>query len=332
MFMKTILSIIVLLMVGLSTMEAQNRLLVVKKTDGTTQEIPVKDIVEMTVEEYLPLKVSVSENEKTDPAASSKAKSKPAKAPIITTSTLTSFKMFTDIHKGDLPYTLTKTSSGWKEKDDYDRWPTANTEHSKKVTFYAYNGGDLVFDTNSTYIQFNVDHSPWDQIDLLVACQYQTSFDDCDGCVNLTFDHVCSAVDFKISMTNKLKQKLGDNKLSVTKVSLKNVLDVGRYEYDLYSSTGSWNSDHLSISGYEYTLTNTNIEITETPEYLPCGYLFMIPQILDTYSRAELVINYVVGNGGSTKTASIPLNNGYVWKAGHKHTMSIILNTSMIEL
>lgn len=322
--MKTIQIVIVLLMVGLPTMEAQNRLLVVKKTDGTTQEIPVKDIVEMTVEEYLPLQVSVSENEMTDPSASAKVKSTQAKAPIITTSTFSKFYMHEDVNKRDLTYTLEKKSSGWVISRD--RWPTAN--YNQEVTFWAFNAGNVYFD-DYPYVQFYVDADPWYQTDLLVASN-KTSFNACNGTVKLTFNHVCSAVDFKISMTTKLKQTLGNNKLSVTKVSLKNVLDQGRYEYNPMGSTGgSWNN--LVSSGNEYTLTNTNIDITETSESLPCGYLFMIPQILDTNSRAELVINYVVGNGG-TKTAFIPLDNGYEWKAGHKHTMSIKLNTSMIEL
>lgn len=316
MFMKTIQIIIVLLMVGIPTMEAQNRLLVVKKTDGTTQEIPVKDIVEMTVEEYLPLKVNVSENEMMDPTASAKAKSTQAKAPIITTATLTSFKMCEDVNGADIKYELTKKSSGWEISRD--RWPTTNPD--QEVTFYAYNAGVFY----NKYVQFEVDPSPWQQTDLLVASN-TTSYNANNGCVNLTFDHACAAVEFQISMTKTLSEILGGTSLKVKWVELKNVKDTGKYFFGI----NSW--EQMGSSGNVYPLTNTDMEITTTPETMPCGYLFMIPQDFQGDSTAELVINYTVGSGGSTKTVSIPLKN-FAWDTGKKHVMNIKLNTSMIEL
>ena len=317
-------------MVGIPTMEAQNYKMVVKKTDGTTQEIPVEDIMEITVDEmepYLPLYVTVAENEMIDPSTASKSKSTPARSPIITTSTLNEFTMSQDGNK-DMTYKLKKSSTGWY-CDGIERWPI--TDRNVEVSFYAYNAGTFNFDTYSRYIQFAVDHNPFKQVDLLVATK-TTTFNACNGVVNLTFDHACAAVDFKISMTNKLSNELEYNKLKVTEVKLKNLIDQGRYEI---SREGiRWNDTYLRSSGGEYTLTNTNdgIDITTEPQSLPCGYLFMIPQILDQNCSTKLEITYTVGDTGGTKTVTIPINNNVYWNAGQKHTMSIKLNTSLIEI
>ena len=318
-------------MVGIPTMEAQNYKMVVKKTDGTTQEIPVEDIMEITVDEmepYLPLYVTVSENEMIDPSTASKSKSTPARSPIITTSTLNEFTMSQDGNK-DMTYKLKKSSTGWY-CDGIERWPI--TDRNVEVTFYAYNAGTFNFDydINSRYIDFTVDHNPFYQVDLLVATK-TTSYDACNGEVNLTFDHACAAVKFEISMTNKLSTKLGNN-LIVTEVKLKNPIDQGHYEFN---SLGSRWYDTKCLER-EYTLTNTNdgIKITTEPKPLPCcdqgKYLFMIPQILDQNCTTELEITYTVGNTGDMKTVTIPINNNVYWKAGQKHTMSIKLNTSLI--
>lgn len=330
MFMKTIQIIIVLLMVGLPTMEAQNRLLVVKKTDGTTQEIPVKDIVEMTVEEYLPLKVNVSENEMTDPSASAKVKSTQAKAPIITTSTFSSFKMNVDgINPNTLTYQFIKGSGSWSLNAGLDKWP--DNDRGKDLSFFAYNDGTYFQDTDGsfprTYVQFGVSDDPWNQTDLLVASN-KTSFYACNGTVNLTFDHACAAVGFDICMTKKLSEKLGGGKLTVNSVKLKNVINSGQYEFN--PSGNDWT--HKSGSG-NYTLTQGSIEISMEQQALPCGYLFMIPQFMTSEDQVQLEIAYTITISGvsTSKTISIPLEN-ISWVAGKKHTMSIKLNTSMIEL
>ena len=51
--MKKIQILLVLLMVGIPTMEAQNYKMVLKKTDGTTHEFPVEDIMEISMEEIV---------------------------------------------------------------------------------------------------------------------------------------------------------------------------------------------------------------------------------------------------------------------------------------
>lgn len=318
--MKKIQILLVLLMVGIPTMEAQNYKMVLKKTDGTTHEFPVEDIMEISMEEIvsdLPLRVIVSENEMITPSASAKSKRMKARAPITTTSTLTSFTM----HGNSYNYQFTKESSQWKASPDY--WPRG-VDRDADVTFYAHSAGDYYSD--GKYIQFSVVDNPANQHDLLVASK-TTSYNASNGAVNLTFDHACAALEFNVCMTSKLKTKLGNHSLNVKRIELKDVYNSGEYHYaDGWKNlTIKTDENHNAI----YTLTNSDIIVSTELTPLPCEYLFMIPQT--TGSSARLEVNYTIDSSTESKTAIIPLSN-MSWDAGHKYTINIKLNTSMIEL
>lgn len=309
--MKKIQLFLVLLMVGIPTMEAQNYKMVLKKTDGTTHEFLVDDIVDISVEEIipdLPLYVNVSENQMIEQATSAKAKRTKARAPIINTSTLESFYL----HGNNYNYKLTKESSRWKA--DTERWPSNN--QNQEITFYAHTAGDFYSD----YIHFEVEGDAWSQYDLLVATR-TTSFNASQGTVNLTFDHACAAVDFNILITNTLKNRLGYNALIVNKVELSNVAHSGNY----YFANG-WSD--LEGAG-SYTLTNGPLTVSTESQPLPCGYVFMIPQTLG--DTACLDIKYSLSGSPEVKTAIIPLT-GIKWDAAHKYTINIKLGTSTIQL
>ena len=315
--MKTIQLLLVLLMVGIPTMNAQSYKMVLKKTDGTTHEFPVEDIVEVSVEEVtpkLPLYVTVSENELIDPSTSSKSKRTPARAPIITTSSLSTFSMY----GANTNYKLTKESQ-WKAVPNY--WPY-NVLPNVDVTFYAYSDG--TFNTKGNFIQFNVDGNAFEQKDLLVATT-TTSNQASGGYVNLTFDHACAAVQFNMGMTNKLNGQLGTKALTVNSVTLKNVFNSGEYYY-----SEGWKNLSVKLeqgNNPSYTLTNSDITISTELQPLPCEYIFMIPQ---TLTDALLEVKYTVGSS-EAKTTTIPLSN-ITWAAGRKYTINVKMNTSMIEL
>lgn len=315
--MRTIQLLLVLLMVGIPTMNAQSYKMVLKKTDGTTHVFPVEDIVEVSVEEVtpkLPLYVTVSENELTDPSTSSKSKRAPARAPIITTSSLSAFSMY----GASTSYKLTKGSQ-WKASPNY--WPY-NVLPNVDVTFYAYSDG--TFNTKGNFIQFNVDGNAFEQKDLLVATT-TTSNQASGGYVNLTFDHACAAVQFNMGMTSKLNGQLGSKELTVNSVTLKNVFNSGEYYY-----SEGWKNLSVKLeqgNNPSYTLTNSDITISTELQPLPCEYIFMIPQ---TLTDALLEVKYTVGSS-EAKTTTIPLSN-ITWAAGRKYTINVKLNTSMIEL
>ena len=315
--MKTIQLFLVLLMVGIPTMNAQSYKMVLKKTDGTTHEFPVEDIVEVSVEEVtpkLPLYVTVSENELTDPSTSSKSKRAPARAPIITTSSLSAFSMY----GANTSYKLTKGSQ-WKASPNY--WPSSASSNVD-VTFYAYSDG--TFNTKGNFIQFNVDGNAFEQKDLLVATT-TTSNQASGGYVNLNFDHACAAVQFNMGMTSKLNGQLGPKELTVNSVTLKNVFNSGEYYY-----SEGWKNLSVKLeqgNNPSYTLTNSDITISTELQPLPCEYIFMIPQ---TLTDALLEVKYTVGSS-EAKTTNIPLSN-ITWAAGRKYTINVKLNTSMIEL
>ena len=150
--MKKIQILLVLLMVGIPTMEAQNYKMVLKKTDGTTHEFPVEDIMEISMEEIvsdLPLRVIVSENEMITPSASAKSKRMKARAPITSTSTLTSFTM----HGNSYNYQLTKESSQWKASPDY--WPRG-VDRDADVTFCAIVRGIIIQMVNISNLALSI--------------------------------------------------------------------------------------------------------------------------------------------------------------------------------
>lgn len=316
MSMKTIQLLLVLFMVGIPTVKAQNYKMVLKKTDGTIYEFPVDEIKELAMEEIipdLPLYVTVSENEMIDPSTSAKSKRTKARAPITTTSTLTSFTL----HGKGYDYALSKSSTKWTANPDY--WPR-RTDGDEEVTFYAHSAGD--YHPEGNYIQFNVDNNAFVQHDLLVATK-TTSRNASNGVVNLTFDHACAAVLFNICMTNKLKTKLGAYNLTVKSVVLKDVCNTGEYHF-----SGGWNNKAKNEFS-NFVLTNSKINVSTELEPLPCGYLFMIPQTMDGAARLEIV--YTIGASEEEKTATIPLSN-ISWAAGCKYTVNIKLGTSTIQI
>ncbi len=300
-------------------------LLAACSSDNETQpEAPVRHI-----------RVVVNER----PMISNEAKVRGAetRAEITTTSTLNGFTMY-GIFNGSHKYTVTKNTDdntwlidpkGWIIDDDI--------KDNTVVPFYAYttNGSCSEFNleegTGKPYINFAVPEDAFEQHDLLVA-QTSASYSGHGGevgTVSLTFDHACAAVAFNVSMSEKVKTKLGNNKLTVKSIVLKNVNKSGKYYFDKGWKEVSGSSD--------YTLNHSDIEFTTTEQQPlivvdnhPRDYLFMIPQshtakdIPGTY----LEINYEF-TGQTQTSATIPLDIN--WEAGWEYTINILLGTSLIK-
>lgn len=221
------------------------------------------------------------------------------------------------LYGGGSSYTLSKATGKWVAAPN--KWPVAD---DASVPFYAYTGGTFnLGDNGNSYVRFTVDENAFSQHDLLVATN-TVSFVSGGGKVPLTFDHACAAVAFNVYMSNKLKNNLVGKNLTVTSIVLKNVCNEGKYFY----GTKSWT---LVNNFSDYTLTNTSggdgIEISTSPQALPCGNLFMIPQTINT----NLEVSYKVGGVAKT-SVNIPLST--TWAAGTKYTIDIKLGTSTITL
>lgn len=294
-------------------------LLVACSSDNETQpEAPVRHI-----------RVVVNER----PMISNEAKVRGAetRAEITTTSTLNGFTMY-GIFNGSHEYTVTKNTT-WSITPN--RWINDETlEVDTKVPFYAYtsNGSCSEFNleegTGKPYINFAVPEDAFEQHDLLVA-QTSASYNNHDegkiGTVSLTFDHACAAVAFNVSMSEKVKTKLtklGNDKLTVKSIVLKNVNKSGKYYFDK-----GWKDVNGSSN---YTLTNGIIDITTEYKPLPCNHLFLIPQLhtADGTKGTYLEISYEF-TGQTQTSATIPLDIN--WEEGTKYTIDILLGTSLIK-
>lgn len=258
--------------------------------------------------EGLPMMVEVSEAPMTD-ADTGQPVNASTRGDVITSTSFNNFKMsYGGCDQTEPVYTANKNNEGvWTVTGN---WPS---NHSLDYSFYAYNNGTFI-DEASPYISFTVEGTPTSQYDLLVA-KKTTSYDACSGKVPLSFNHACAAVLYNVQITNTLHNKSGD--LTVNSIELRNVNSSGQYHY----ADNSWKSIGTSAN---YTLTTSAITVTTSPQQLPCGHLFMIPQTLG--ADAKLVITYSSG----TKTAEISLKDK-TWDAGKRYTYNIRLGTNLIK-
>lgn len=200
----------------------------------------------------------------------------------ITTSTLQHFYMYGK----EQTYEITRQQYAWNITPN--SWPNG-AEDDEEVTFYAFNTDAASgYHPNGNYISLSVAEDAFNQKDLLIATN-TTSFAATNGTgnVDLTFDHVCSALAVSMQMSNTLKTALGANDLKVLKVVLKNVKKSGRYDL----TTHQWTANEETT---DYTLSNSTEGVTMTTEkyFLPCGYLFLIPQNL---SESTIDVEYQIG-------------------------------------
>lgn len=219
------------------------------------------------------------------------------KAAVITTALLSKFWMnYQDLYK----YDFTKTGDTWNTAT----WP-ASVDSDDKIDFYAYNGGTFTWNGGSDpYVSFSMDENAFKQNDLLVATHKNISYNDNDGKVSLTFNHVCAAVQFYI-----YKQEAAD--YVVKSVVLKDVAKQGFYHYN----SNSWTDVNTKT---DYTLTNGDIAPSTTPTLLPCEGMFFIPQ---EKSAIGIEVTYTK-NGSTQKTKTLHMASG-TWQAGYQYTEKI---------
>lgn len=271
-----------------------------------------------------PLTVVVSENLLTD--SSNEAKSRDAhntRGAVITTETLGNFEMCAIPTKSF--YTVEKSGSTWKTTPE--SWPDVGD--NDKISFYAYNVGSDPENRNCFYpdgsnssISFTVEELASSQKDLLVAKRENVSNAETGGVVQLTFDHVCAAVNIEVRLTNTLSRNLKGKPLSIEAIMLKNVVKAGTY---YYKDGGRWENSSQRGS---YTLSSSSIEVTTTPQTLDGGTLFMIPQTLGE----DAVFSFQYSLDGNNWTAKSISLKDTEWKAGEIYTMDIAIGTTTIPV
>ena len=225
---------------------------------------------------------------------------------VITTGTLEQFYMSYNENE----YTVKKSTSTGKWDTELDTWPV---DYDKSISFYAYNAGTYTPNENS--LSFTVPENASTQTDLLVA-ETTTSYNAHQGQVNLTFNHACAAVDFKLRISDLLAET--HNTLTITDITLKNVANEGDYYYN--NDNGGWRD--VKGTG-TYTLNDAEMSLTKEPKATTCGTLFMIPQTLG--DAAVLSFKY----GGVEKTISLM---GAKWEKGTQYVMDIVIGKKTLGL
>ncbi len=253
------------------------------------------------------------------------------RAAITTTQTLGDFTMkgVYDGSKLTPEYHVEKSTDGkWPVVPN--TWPLPPSDDDKKVQFYAYTNGTFYSNSGTPFIDFTVLEDASKQYDLLVATN-SVAYNDHKGTVPLTFDHACAALAFNIFMSKTLSDKLQLEGKTLTVNSngivLKNVFNKGNYNFDTTFDKSTWSN----VSGSaNYTLNNSDMNITIDPKELSSNYLFMIPQTraANGTDGTYLEIRYTV-SGQERTTATIPLTVN--WEKSTQYTINIKLGTTLIK-
>ena len=223
-----------------------------------------------------PITVTVSEKPFTAPTSNA-APVRSTRAAITTTETFSAF--WIDYVYGTEPSKrkATKTEGTWTVGGS---WPNTDS----KVNWYAHSDGEFNLDKGTPYISFTVDENAAQQKDLLVST-LSTSYDECGGHLNFTFDHACAAVKFYAKKANNLS----DYTLTVSNVKLSGVVKAGDYYYKTSTWTlGDEKSSYTLYDGTEKTLTNSDYEALDATD---APYMFLIPQTLTEWTPSTALAN-----------------------------------------
>lgn len=230
------------------------------------------------VQTLRPLTIEVKENPMVNPDVPATSETKAA---ITTTSTLSAFNI--NYVYGATPYTgsTTATKDGEGKWTSKGVWPDTDSE----VKWYAYSHGTFLLTDDANkypYVSFTVEESSSDQQDLLVALTSGT-YSGPGSSLSFTFDHACTALRFLVKKANNLS----DYTLSITDVTLCNVIKTGDYYYGTQSWTlGSGRSSYTLYSGSAKTLGTASYEAFDESD---APYMFMIPQTLTAWDHTTAI-------------------------------------------
>lgn len=284
-------------------------------------------------EEAIPVVVNITEEPVQD-ANTSAPQHAPARAAATTTNSLTKFFMDFYFYDSWNHYTFTKSGSEWTGNLTWSNNPVAYP-----ITFYAYHDSDTettsrLSNSSNPYISVSVEENPSSQHDIIVVASKTFNYNERGSIVNLSFKHICSAVQFKICKTSGMSEY----DILIKEVKLCNVINSGDYYYK--NDTWSCNSNNTT----DFTLYNSSgLELTSSTTDLISGddYMFMIPQTLtpwdkgstlaNTYIKLKCKIkrksNYLVGNGNEWGDAYLAV--GDTWEQGKKQTITIQVGTAL---
>ena len=267
-----------------------------------------------------PLVIRVTENPMTDATAPNNVA---RRGQVVDNSNFSAFTMRYG-NEDTYTYTVTKSGSTWSTSPTYS--PGAG-EH----TFYAFSAGTFYWKGGSPYIHFDVDAFVAPQKDLLVAKTAPITGNE----VDLSFNHICSAVQFKICKT----AAMADYVITVNTVDLCNVVNQGDY----YFNTGDWSLESKTYYRLNTAPITLGTEATDLDLASGSQYLFMIPQTLEAWDKTAisssttgcyLCLNCTIQKGGSyiagyetNHDAYLPI--GGTWEKGKKYIITLNVGTAL---
>ena len=227
----------------------------------------------------------------------------------------------------------TNLIDGWYEKGySEDKWGTGTTG-----TFYAYapasisnaNGLSVSMDGSVPTITYDVPLNVSQQIDLLTAMDDNVSKGED---IELPFDHVLSAIKFKI------KGGAGHNKwlvggveydVTVNSIKINDVYAYGKWPIATLTGSSVWN-DLSTPKTFELDCVDmpwTSASSSGTDLMDDTNVFMMLPQTAPEGATVELVCTLT--GSGTHNNESISMTapiNGKVWKPGYTYTYTISLS------
>lgn len=212
----------------------------------------------------------------------------------------------------------------------------------KTGVFYAYapyftyntlsnaNGLRSYLDGSTPTIEYDVPTTVSNQLDLLTA--YNPSVTKGND-IDLVFDHVLSAIKFKIKGgADHNKWKVGGDTYDVTVNSIKinSVYAKGTWPIATLTSSSVWTNDGSTKKSFELDcvdMTWTSATSSGTDLMDDTNVFMMLPQTAPEGATVELVCTLT--GSGTHNNESISMTapiNGKVWKPGYTYTYTISLS------
>lgn len=294
------------------------------------------DEVEEPKEERIPVVVKVTEEPMQDENAPNSQQA-PTRAAATTTSNLSKFYM--EYYAGGYwnLFPFTKSDGVWTSTLS---WP--DSEAYYPLTFYAYRDNETesssrLSNSSNPYLSVSVEENASTQHDIIVAKSKSFLYSEMGSVVNLSFKHICSAVQFRICKTSGMS----DYNITVKEIKLYNVIKEGNYYYN----SDTWDLSK-STTTYYTLYSSDGIEIPSTPSFLKLyypenDYMFLIPQTLTPWDKSSTLANtYIhlrckIKKGETFKVGSASewgdayLAVGGTWNKGEIHTITLQVGTAL---
>jgi hypothetical protein len=290
----------------------------------------------MLEENGIPVVVNVTE----EPIQGDNASQAPHRGSMLTTSSFTKFHIEYYFQGGDCwnKYQYNKSENTWSGNMT---WPEVSTNYP--LTFYAYfdqntESVSRVNDSSDPYIVVTVENNASSQRDVIAAKSKSFQYSEIGSSVDLSFKHICSAVQFKIGKTAAMSAY----NIIVLTAELCNIVKQGEYHFNAESWTFRSEKANYTLNNASFTL---GTEATDLNLASGSEYLFLIPQTLTAWDKTTPISenpigsyvhlrckiskegSYKIGGNETWGDAYLPVSG--TWEQSKKHIFTILVGTAL---